>query len=73
MTQELQVFLGAGMQREGQAKQREREILERSAAREGHLLCIWKGSQPVVWGDKGQVARWKQANQGRFEPRPGKR
>lgn len=52
MTQELQVFLNAGMQREGQKKntQREREIFERFVGGEGHLLCIWKDSQPVVWG-----------------------
>lgn len=66
MTQEFQVFLNAGSQREGQKKhtQREREILERFAAGEGHLLCIWKDPQSVVW-DIRHVARWKWANQGR--------
>lgn len=55
MTQELQVFLNSGAngdQRDGE-RGRAKEILERFEAREGHLVCISEGSQPVVWGVDG--------------------
>lgn len=42
-------------------------------SREGRLVCILEGFPASSVGDVGQVARWKWANQGRQESRPGMR